>query len=386
MSPAKHLFGVAFTLSCTQLGAFLIIGTSPACSSGGSDGGGEAGGGESGDDGGAPAEGTGGRSSAGESRAGGNTGEGGNSGEGGEGLGSGGKGGDEPQPSAGCAADQSFELGTTVLSLQTESGERSYRLHLPPGYDSQLPTPLVLMFHGGGGSAKQLEEDSSGMNEVADREGFVTVYPDGTGTIQTWNAGACCGAADRKDVDDVGFVRDLLEELKNTLCLDERAIFASGMSNGAMFSHRLACELSGSLAAIAAVAGTNVSDSCVPSEPVAVLQIHGTDDGHVPFEGGVGCGPADGSFTSVPDTIQAWGESNGCDMQSDASFSAGDGSCESYRNCERGGETTLCTIEGGGHSWPGGEPNVNLVDCLDGEQSSTFPASEVIWDFFARQN
>ncbi|MCB9611537.1 MAG: prolyl oligopeptidase family serine peptidase [Sandaracinus sp.] len=136
---------------------------------------------------------------------------------------------------------------------------------------------------------------------MAEREGFVVVYPDGTGTIPTWNAGGCCGSAVRDDVNDVGFVAAILDRLEGELCLDRDRVFATGMSNGGMMSHRLGCELSERFAAVAPVAGTLMFDACTPTRPVHVMHVHGSDDGHVPWEGGLGCGPAGVPFTSVPD-------------------------------------------------------------------------------------
>jgi polyhydroxybutyrate depolymerase len=242
------------------------------------------------------------------------------------------------------------------------------------------------MFHGGTGSGRQFEERSSRMNPVADREGFVVVYPDGTGTFRTWNAGGCCGSAARPPgVDDVGFVRILLDHLGEELCIDERRIYASGMSNGAMLSHRLACELWDRIAAVAPVAGTEMSPTCTPARAVPVMHVHGSADGHVPWEGGVGCGLTGVSFRSVPATMEAWRVRNGCGTATARVVVEGNGTCDGYLGCVDGVETVLCRIEGGGHSWPGGEPAVPVVDCpADGPQSTTFLASEQIWRFFAR--
>jgi hypothetical protein len=117
-----------------------------------------------------------------------------------------------------------YPSGTTTVAMLDHDGEsRSYRVHVPPGYDGLTPVPLVFVFHGGGGSGEQIELRSSGMNEIADREGFVAVYADGTGTIRTWNAGGCCGSAARDEVDDVGFVRALLDHLEASSARIQRA-------------------------------------------------------------------------------------------------------------------------------------------------------------------
>lgn len=159
-----------------------------------------------------------------------------------------------------------YPLGvSTEASIVHDGVERTFRVHVPPSYDATAATPVVLMFHGGFGSGRQLET-SSGMSTIADREGFIAVYPDGTGGVRTWNGGACCNPAARDGVDDVGFVDALLDHLESELCVDPARVFSSGMSNGAILSHRLACELSERIAAIAPVAGT-IGVECAPTRP-----------------------------------------------------------------------------------------------------------------------
>lgn len=286
-------------------------------------------------------------------------------------------------PSEGCGSADAYEPGTTASQIPFGTGSRTFRIHVPPGYDPNAPLPVLLMFHGGGGSGRQFEETSAEMDPIADREGFIAVYPDGTGTLRTWNGEGCCGAAVTQNTDDVGFVRALLDHLEASLCVDRNRVFASGMSNGAIMSHRLACELADRLAAIAPVAGTDLTSTCSPARPVAVMQTHGTADGHVPWEGGEGCGPTVGvDFTSVPETLERWRTRNGCSTTKSVSLTQGDGHCETYEGCTAGADVTLCAVQDGGHNWPGGQPPASLVECPgNGGQSSTFHASEVIWSF-----
>lgn len=286
-------------------------------------------------------------------------------------------------PSEGCGTAGAYESGTTASQIQFGSGSRTFRIHVPPGYDPNAPLPVLLMFHGGGGSGRQFEEASADMDLIADRDGFVTVYPDGTGTLRTWNGGGCCGTAANQNIDDVGFVRALLDHVETSLCVDRNRVFASGMSNGAILSQRLACELADRLAAIAPVAGTDLTSSCSPVRPIAVMHTHGTADGHVPWGGGEGCGPTVGvDFTSVPETLERWRTRNGCSTTKVVSLTQGDGRCETYQGCAMGADVTLCAVQEGGHSWPGGQPSADLVDCPgNGDQSSTFHASEVVWSF-----
>lgn len=283
----------------------------------------------------------------------------------------------------GCGRTTYPNGASTEASIEHDGVTRTFRVHVPPSYDADAPTPLVLMFHGGFGSGRQLE-NGSGMSVVADREGFLAVYPDGTGAVRTWNGGGCCNPAARENVDDVGFVDALLDHLESELCVDRARVFSSGMSNGGILSHRLACELSDRIAAIAPVAGTIMIDPCTPTRPVHVMQIHGTDDGHVPWEGGFGCGPSGADYTSVPDTLEGWRTRNACDATTTETFAMGDGTCDGYEGCADGGDTWLCAIEGGGHSWPGTPRDAELVECPeDGAVSTTFFASDAIWRFFS---
>ncbi len=292
----------------------------------------------------------------------------------------------EPAPPDGgvCGGDPAvYAPGTTVGSVDVAGTSRSFRVYVPTSYRAQEPAALVFMFHGGFGSGEQFQS-SANMDAVAEREGFVTVYPDGSGVVRTWNAGDCCGHAQDEDVDDVAFVRALIAHLEASLCVDPKRIYASGMSNGAMLSHRLACELADRIAAIAPVAGTMMIANCAPTRPVPVLQIHGTADANVPWDGGEGCGVAGVSFTSVPDTMDAWAGYNECSGPASDWLQEGDGSCTAQGSCAAGADVVLCAVDGGGHDYPGAEPRADQVVCDgDGGESQSFSAAEVTWRFFA---
>jgi len=259
---------------------------------------------------------------------------------------------------------------------------RSYLVHLPPGYHPERPTPAVLVFHGGLGSAENARHTTQ-MHVVADTAGFVVIYPNGTGRsgdrLLTWNGGRCCGFAAAQRVDDVGFVRALLADLQTVVNVDPRRIYAAGISNGAIMAYRLACELSDRIAAIGAVAGTQNLDTCAPDRPVPVLHIHGDRDGHVPYHGGVGeRSRARVSFTSVEDTIGFWVRHNGCGPEARVT-QTGNIRQSIYGQCNQDARVQLITVVGGGHAWPGGEPAWRGGDVPTREMN----ASEVLWAFFA---
>ena len=156
-----------------------------------------------------------------------------------------------------------------------------------------------------------------GLNEKADKEGFIAVYPNGTGRLEqmlTWNGGNCCGYAMWNNVDDVGFTRALLDDLAKVANVDAKRVFATGMSNGGIMCYRLASELSDRIAAIAPVSGTMGTATCNPKRPVSVMHFHGTDDEFLPFKGGKRNQAAgtESYFYSVEHSIHAWVKADGC--------------------------------------------------------------------------
>src|SRR5437879_1570747 len=147
--------------------------------------------------------------------------------------------------------------GDHTRFLQVDKRTRTYLVHVPPNYDPKKPTPVVLAYHGGGSNAVQMVR-FCGLNETADKHGFLVVYPNGTGLLEgalTWNGGNCCGFAMQHQVDDVGFTRALLDDLGKVANVDPKRVYATGMSNGAILAYRLASELSDRIAAIAPVGG-----------------------------------------------------------------------------------------------------------------------------------
>ena len=192
---------------------------------------------------------------------------------------------------------------------------RKYLLYVPRGYDASQAVPVVLFFHGGGGHMEQAAADYN-WEEKADKEGIAVAFLNGSSRfprrhLATWNAGSCCGYARDQKVDDVGFTRQVIADIQERITVDTERIFATGMSNGGMMSHRLACEMADVFAAVASVAGTDGTASCTPTRPISVMHIHAKDDDHVLFEGGAGEGAFEDSskiteFISVEETIKRW--------------------------------------------------------------------------------
>ena len=274
-------------------------------------------------------------------------------------------------------------------SLKADGRTRTYLVYVPHDYDRARPAAAVLAFHGGITNARWMAE-FSGLNEKAEAAGFIAVYPEGTGlrdTMLTFNVGHCCGYAQRNNVDDVAFVRALLHDLSRAVNLDPRRIYATGISNGGMMAYRLACELSDRIAAIAPVGGPIGTHACQPVRPVPVMHFHGSDDQFARFEGGSGIGPSRVAFNSVDHTISGWLKRNGCPGTAETtSFPdrVNDGTT-AYRKrfapCRDGAEVALVVIEGGGHTWPGRDPQRNS---RLGKSTKDISANDLMWEFFQR--
>ncbi len=264
--------------------------------------------------------------------------------------------------------------GDSTWTVTSSGVLRTGTMHVPPTYDPTVQTPVVLNFHGF--TSDPIQEDVlSLMDPEADAKGFIVIYPLGTGAPLSFNAGACCGTAAATNVDDIQFTRDILDHAAATLCVDPKRIYATGMSNGGFLSHRIGCELADRVAAIAPVAGVlGIPDaSCTPSRPMPVMHFHGTADPLVPWAGDPVLG-----FESVADSIAGWVARDHCTGAPVHTYANGDASCASYEACDGGAEVTLCTIDGGGHTWPGGTP----VPAL-GYTSTDISATDAMWTFFA---
>lgn len=271
-------------------------------------------------------------------------------------------------------------------SLMVDGRSRTYLVHVPASQAAKA-LPLVLVFHGGYGTGA-IAAQMSDFNRHADREQFFVVYPDGI--EQSWNDGRGTTPADRQAIDDVGFVSALIDHLAQQFPVDPNRVYAAGMSNGAIFSFRLGCELSHRLAAIAAVAGMMaeaVVPQCAPSAPLSVLILKGTADPLTPYEGGETRKGTGGRVLSAPASAEYWAKHNGC--QGEAKTEAlptvvADGTSVERMTrvgCHDGSEVVLYTVKGMGHAWPPTDPHAPK---LSGRTSHNLDATEVIWEFFKR--
>jgi len=297
---------------------------------------------------------------------------------------------------------------TETLEIAVNGTVRTVRLHVPADAQDAAPLPAVVAFHGSAWNGIAMEQ-ATGFSDLAERERFLAVYPDGTGPadVRSWNAGACCSFALERDVDDVAFVDELLDRLIAAYSVDPARIYATGFSNGGMFAYRLAIERPERFAAIAVVAGAMFPSQRTPGVPVPVLHIHGTSDAVVPYRGGWGSlsllsGKTEPSLSAV-DAVALWIANNGCDAGSSVARSERNARIETVASCEDDTEVVLITLLEGTHDWPVIErdPSDFLVteDALDlyaglaGTTDADIPwelfeigldATTAIWEFFER--
>ncbi|MBK8096340.1 MAG: alpha/beta fold hydrolase [Planctomycetes bacterium] len=272
-----------------------------------------------------------------------------------------------------------------TIELSFGGRQRRYRLHVPAVPQDARGLPVVMLLHGGGGNGEQVAE-ATGMAQLAAREGFVLVCPDGTGALRnrllTWNSGGIDVYAATRQVDDVGFLRAVVADVARRVAIDPVRIHAVGHSNGAMMCHRLAREAADVFASVACVAGAMNSTDVDPGSPIHVLIVHGTADEHVLYDGGrpkQAVGRAGNRVdASVAAAVQYYRARNGLagepKVQADGKVRI-----ESWERAVPGTQEIVrlqvVTLQGGGHSWPGGTRRA-LADA-----PFPFAASRAIWEF-----
>jgi polyhydroxybutyrate depolymerase len=234
---------------------------------------------------------------------------------------------------------------------------RTYHVHLPPVQTSAMP--MLLALHGGTGTGAGMSALTH-LNDLADREGTLVVYPDGL--RKSWADGRGVTDADQQGVDDVAFFRQLITTLQDQYSIDTHRVYVAGISNGGFMTQRLACELADRIAAVVSVAATlstNLAATCAPSRPLPILYVLGENDPLVPYTGGVVNGSR-GTVLSAADSLAAWAKFNDCAgspttrtlpdrVQDDTHVSQ-----TLYTNCQGGAQVGLYSVAGGGHTWPSG--------------------------------
>jgi polyhydroxybutyrate depolymerase len=293
----------------------------------------------------------------------------------------------EPVPSEGCGTGApGSELTEEHRSITVDGQERWFLLTTPPPAGDE-PLPLLLDFHGLAEGA-EIHTRMSAFDDVAKRNGFVVAYPNGTGQPVRWQIGA-------GDDADLRFVDATIDALARERCLDLSRVYATGLSNGAMFSSVLACQRPDRIAAIAPVSGLLYPDGCQTERAVPVMTMHGTADPILFFNGGVGGlsglmeGTTDASSVSIPvadvegpgypANVRSWAEHNGCEPEPDDTRPVPDVLLRTY-DCPADGPVEFYVVEGGGHSWPGSAFSQAIASIV-GPTNMALGASELIWGF-----
>lgn len=297
---------------------------------------------------------------------------------------------------AGChfdgiaGANGDWKPGTEAHDVTVGDLTRRFLVHVPAKRPMTTagairPYSLVIVLHGSSGSADEIRQ-TTGMDSLSESRRFLVAYPEGVrgagGLFPSdWNAGTCCGAAARENIDDVGFIATLIEDVGRHMAIDRRRIYVAGFSDGGRMAHHLACKLSPTVAAIAVVSGSLKDDSCTPGKPVPILAIHGTSDVEVPFDDPSMTpppAPVFGTAATLPPSIQFWVAENGCAASAQAQPTA-DVVLTTFSGCT-GAEVVFYAIEGGSHAWPGDVGGAGAQPPM-----SEVRASQVIAQFFARQ-
>jgi polyhydroxybutyrate depolymerase len=277
-----------------------------------------------------------------------------------------------------------------VLKTRVLGFRRSYLIHIPAGYDGNKALPLVVALHGGFGTARKMEEET-GLSELADKEGFFVLYPNGMtlfGRLQHWNAGHCCGIAMRRDVDDVGFVSQAIDQICSRLKVDTARIYMVGYSNGGMLAYLFAAERSEVLAAFAVIAasiGSRSSPSAPervippPRSPVPLIAFHGLEDDLVPYAGGRR-GNQGHLYVSVNESMAFWVKAN-CGSPAPVRERKIEGNImkDTWSAREGRKEVVLYSLEGWNHPLPSRRHTHALPEA---HSLRDFDATETLWAFF----
>jgi polyhydroxybutyrate depolymerase len=281
---------------------------------------------------------------------------------------------------AGAALPGGVAVGSSTHTLDVGGRTRSFRVYRPASLPAGAPAPLVVMIHGGGGSAAGAE-DRYGWDSEADRAGFLVAYPDGV--AHSWNGaatgrGGCCGEAGRVGIDDVGFLTTMVASIQATVPVDPRRVFATGISEGGIMSYRLACSTR-LFAAIGPDSATQLGPCPAPA-PTSVVHVHGNADTRIPFDGSPGRGPNHITGGPVSAVVDTWRAVDHCPPPTTTTAGPVHTTAST---CPDGRAVTLIEVDGAGHQWPGSRPPGPVRSAVTDPPSTALDATDTIWRFFA---
>jgi polyhydroxybutyrate depolymerase len=262
-----------------------------------------------------------------------------------------------------CPAEGAAEPGMQTHMVQANERMRSYVMYVPQKYTGMTPVPVVFDFHGYSSSAAG-QLGASGFRELADQEGFVAVYPEGVGA--SWHVNGCCGQALQEKLDEIEFVRAIWADIKKSVCIDAKRVYASGISQGGGMAHHVGCLAADIFAAVAPVSSDIRTDPCAPARPITEISFRGTADSLSPYEGGhVGPAGMDGyEAIGAKNTLEKWKTINMCTGTPVAMNDV----CETYTTCAGGSAVSLCSLPGANH--------------ILYQNSSNISVPKVAWELF----
>lgn len=260
---------------------------------------------------------------------------------------------------------------------------RHYFVHVPPTYDGKAPLPLVVVLHGGGGNWLTISK-TTGMSPKADKEGFLVLYPEGTGLLPTrylvWNGGDCCGYARAKHIRDVQFIENVVDRVCTDYKVDKSRLYLVGMSNGGMMAYQVACDPYNKFAALAIVSGSMTGKEKKPGREMPVIIFHGTADRHVPYGGGKGKLAKWGypvNKMPVDYAVKFWLENNNCNIAAVKHTDTRDLCIHEYDPQERA--VVFYRLSGADHHSPGSIEYKSVT-----QVQPDLNAMDIIWEFFRK--
>ena len=293
----------------------------------------------------------------------------------------------------------------TSFPLPTkEDSSRSYVAYIPSTWKPNVVSPLLIAMHGLSGWGVQLMANTE-FNNLAEANGFIVAYPDGTGEklgdkgIRSWNGGQIgwctsgnCPPSQITNVDDVGFISRLIDDVSSRYLINSKRVYLTGHSNGSQLAQRLACQLSNRITAVAVVAGHIAIDTCNPDSPVSVLQIYGTEDTLNPENGGIakiafGIYSYEYSSEPVMKSVQTMAAANGCsaNYSENNNLLNKDLTIYTWPGCKNGVVVSSIRIKGASHAWMGHPSQSADSIKLLGDPYMKIDASKVIWAFLANK-